>query len=134
MTPKEIADKLEELAKGIREGKVIQEKDIIRDSGWEDMDLTYFGDSTNRFRVKPEPKIISFTADDWKLFAEKRLKRKKDGKLYDFFWCSDRILAFELGRNLTCLGECIPCFWEQAKDEFVFADNGKPFAREVKDE
>jgi len=132
MTREEIADKLEELAKGIREGKTIQ----TYYTNWGDIKEHMLDDElrVENIRVKPEPKYIPFTIEDWKLLAEKRLKRKKDGKLYDFFWCSDRILAFELGRNLTCLGECIPCFWEQAKDEFVFADTGKPFAREVKDE
>jgi len=71
MTREEIADKLEGLAKGIREGKTLQGQ-----SGeWWNIEEHEIEKELNlsKLRIAPEKKYVPFTADDWREFSCKSI-------------------------------------------------------------
>jgi hypothetical protein len=128
MTREEVADKLAELAYGIRAGKVIQERILVGD--WKDLnsskDFEWIKELA--WRVKPEPQYIPFTADDWREFDCKNVRSKDDGTclLITDWNVRDVTLACGLRKsiNLTYKTLC---------DEYVFDTTGKPVGKEVKD-
>ena len=71
MTREEIADKFEELAKGFREGKILQELSIY--DTWKDFEMLRIDWIFDHWRFRPEPQYIPFTADDWKEFFKKKI-------------------------------------------------------------
>lgn len=118
MTREEIADKFEELARGIREGKTIQEDYAY--GQWRDMkeeQVLVFG--VERFRVKPEPQYIPFTADDWKEFEGKEVSSALDGAFF-------RVVHWDAhGVTLAgMVGDNIFCTYQQLCEEYNFGKKG----------
>ena len=120
MTREEIADKLEELAKGIREGKTLEENVY---GNWKVMPeerLNAF--NVNSFRVKPEPQYIPFTADDWREFKGARVQRKDFNHFATISYWNEQVF--------TIPGEVGVCY-DRALSDYIFADTGKPFGKQV---
>jgi hypothetical protein len=126
MTREEIADKLEELAKGIREGKTIQ---ATHDQGetWFDADVNYIVDT---LRIKPDPKYIPFTADDWAIFSTRVIqdKVKREEYLVAFWDHAKCKLQDKYGIIQTT-----PVTYQELRDKYVFRCTDIPVGKEVKE-
>jgi hypothetical protein len=119
MTREEIANGLEEIAKGIREGKTIEQLYL---GEWISGDLQH---TIKNFRIKPEPKYIPFTADDWREFKRTRIKASN----YSYSvviesWDEDGLFT-EGGMRIQ---------YDSAFQDYVFADTNKPVGKEVQND
>jgi len=122
MTREKIADKLEELAKGIREGKTIQSYY----THWGDIKEHMLDDELRieNLRVKPEPKYVPFTADDWREFGGARVQRRDFDRFATILYWNEQVF--------TIPGEVGVCY-DRALSDYIFTDTGKPFGKEVKE-
>lgn len=126
MTREEIADKFEELARGLREGKTLQSTHD-RGVSWFDVDRRFVAET---LRIKPEPKYVPFTADDWRDFSDRTIKHAGQGEMRTIrWWCTN-------GCTLSIAG--IPprnqhITYQELVDEYVFDTTGKPVGKEVKE-
>lgn len=122
MNRNQVADKLEDLAKGIREGKTIQSYY----THWSDIKEHMLDDELRieNLRVKPESKYIPFTADDWIEFKDARIQAK-DFHLFASveYWNNDGIVI--PNNRYVC--------YDVALSDYVFTETGKPFGKEVKE-
>lgn len=121
MTREEIADKFEELAKGIREGKTIQSYY----THWGDIKEHMLDDELRieNLRIKPEPTYVPFTADDWKEFKKESLFFDGNrSKLWQVESWSDTGIW---------LGTFSPFTYVDAFKRLTFSHTLKPFGKQV---
>lgn len=119
MTREEIADKFEELARGVREGKTLQ---ATHDHGvsWIDADKGFIAET---LRIKPEPKYVPFTEDDWREFFKKKIiqidtQEEREVVLF----CTSSV-------RLTDGHWLIWCSYDNLCDKYIFCDTGKPVGK-----
>lgn len=126
MTEKEIADKLEELAKGIRDGKAIQATHNHGET-WFDADANYIADT---LRIKSEPKYIRFTADDWREFNETIIEGEKQGEMHTIrWWCENGCMLSTA--DIPPRSQFVT--YQYLCDKYVFNATSKPVGKEVKE-
>ena len=130
MTREEIADKLEELAKGIREGKELQESkapglwgNVSEYRMLHDLNNGVFG-----LRIKPEPEVIPFTANDWIIFANS-IVLWNGRKLRVHAWTGHGIELIDLDNHDT--RRHFIAYDYALSIGVVFAVTGKPFGKQV---
>ncbi len=124
MTREEIADKFEELVRGIRKGKTLEENVY---GGWKVMPeerLNAF--NVNSFRVKPEVEYIPFTADDWREFASKTIIWK-DADCHVSYWDKFSVRLWNSRTNT----DHIAGYDELLNDGAIFKETDKPFGKQV---
>jgi hypothetical protein len=127
MTEKEIADKLEELAKGIRDGKVLQEN---YNGGWQDVAYPRWELLVRGLRVKSEPKYIPFTADDWRKFNETIIEGEKQGEMHTVrWWCKNGCMLSTA--DIPPRSQFVT--YQYLCDKYVFNATSKPVGKEVKE-
>ena len=128
MTRGEISDKLEGLAKGIREGKTIQSYY----THWGDIKEHMLDDELRieNLRVKPELKYIPFTADDWREFSTGVIQDKVKREEYLVaFWNHAECRLLDKSGTL----QAIPVTYQEIRDEYVFRCTDIPVGKEVKE-
>ena len=131
MTREKIADKLEELANGIRKGKTIQEKSFGTEWGWNDMsEKRIFAFDVDRFRVKPEPKYVSFTANDWIMFSTGVIQDK--AKREEYLVVSWNDIGCKL-QDKYGIVQAAPVTYQELRDKYVFRCTDIPVGKEVKE-
>jgi len=122
MTREEIADKFEELARGVREGKTLQ---ATHDHGvsWIDADKGFIAET---LRIKSEPEYIPFTADDWRKFASKTIIWK-DADCHVSYWDKFNVRLWNSRTNT----DHIAGYDELLNDGAIFKETDKPFGKQV---
>jgi len=124
MTREEIADRFEELARGIREGKILQELSIY--DTWKDFEMLRLDWIFDHWRFKPEPQYIPFTADDWREFASKTIIWK-DADCHVSYWDKFSVRLWNSRTNT----DHIAGYDELLNDGAIFKETDKPFGKPV---
>jgi len=128
MTREENADKLEELAKGIREGKTIQSYY----THWGDIKEHMLDDELRieNIRVKPEPKYERFTANDWIMFSTGVIQDK--AKREEYLVVSWNDIGCKL-QDKYGIVQAAPVTYQELRDKYVFRCTDIPVGKEVKE-
>lgn len=132
---KEEAKKWSELFAAVADGKTVQYRRNYLDADidvWADVNLSELrslsSDILNRHRIKPEPKYVPFTQDDWKEFMMKKVVNIKSGNTFDVIGTMDDSVGFD---NNNVGGWTWPEY-EDAFKQYTFSD-GTPFGKLVEE-